>query len=87
MMTFGSISRLQIKALAAAFVGLHVPLVGLAAYGMMTDFGALLPVLLVALVSTLVGVGGTLFALFHILGAQTADAAPGADRDMRLRGA
>lgn len=60
----------KIKAGAAAFVGLHVPLAALVAYAMMTDLRVMLPVLIVALLSTLVGVVGTIAVLFHILNTQ-----------------
>jgi len=60
----------KIKAALVAFVGLHVPLVALAVYALMTDFRALVPVLVVALLATLVGVVGTVLALFYILNDQ-----------------
>lgn len=64
---FQRIGPQKIKAATAVFVGLHLPLVGLLAYAMMTDLGVMLPALIVALVATLVGVVGTIAAVFQIL--------------------
>ncbi|NNU79470.1 hypothetical protein HMH01_03370 [Halovulum dunhuangense] len=50
-----------------AFFGLHAPLVGLAFLAAVTGVGPMLPVLLTAFVSTLLGVGITLFVLHGIL--------------------
>ena len=72
----------KLKAAAAVFVGLHVPLVGLVVYAMMTDLAGMMPVLIVALVSTLVGVVATIAALFQILNAPVA--ADAADRGYQL---
>jgi hypothetical protein len=67
MELFRALTLPKIKIGVVAFIGLHVPLVALAAYAMMTDFNVLLPVLIVALLSTLVAVLGTIAALLYIL--------------------
>jgi hypothetical protein len=67
MELFRGMTLQKIKVGVAAFIGLHVPLVALAGYALMTDFKALLPVLLVVLFSTLIAVLGTIVALLYIL--------------------
>ena len=66
-MTLASIPATKLKALIATFIGMHVPLVTLAIYGMATGLRALIPVLVVTLLATLAGVVGTVFALMQIL--------------------
>lgn len=56
------------KFLFVAFVGTHIPLIGLAFYlALAGKFEDLLPVFLVVLAFTLITTGGTLLALHHLL--------------------
>jgi hypothetical protein len=59
--------RTMLKVGVVAFVGLHIPLVVLGVYALTTGSAAMLPILALALGSTLIAVAGTLAALFYIL--------------------
>lgn len=60
----------SVKFLSVAFVGIHVPLIGLLVYFILTsaDKGEALPVLVIALILTLVGTGATLYLQYVLLG-------------------
>lgn len=67
MQFFRQMPRTMIKVGVVAFVGLHIPLVVLAVYALSAGFAAMLPILALALGSTLVAVAGTLAGLFYLL--------------------
>lgn len=73
MKLFLSLAPQKAKVALVAFIGLHVPLFALIVYAVVTDFMALLPVLLVALLATLAGVAGTLIGLFAVLNLPESD--------------